>query len=146
MAIKAHWFVMVVLIAALAACGSPPQISEDPMTGVVFFNTLILDELTSFYTERVGAELWMDQTDCRILRHGKFLFGFCQRDAADTCGILTFVYPDRAGVDRMFEVFGAEALDVPQANPRYPIYNFFARDPEGRMIEFQMFTGDVDLP
>ena len=116
------------------------------MTGVVFFNTLMLDELTSFYTERVGAELWMDQTDCRIFRHGKFLFGFCQREAADTCGILTFVYLDRAGVDRMFEVFGAEAPDAPRDNPRYPIYNFFARDPEGRMIEFQMFTGEVDLP
>ena len=46
----------------------------------------------------------------------------------------------------MFEVFGAEALDVPKDNPRYPIYNFFARDPEGRLIEFQMFTGEVDLP
>jgi hypothetical protein len=146
MAIKAHWFEMVILIAALMACGSPPQTSEDPMTGVVFFNSLMLDELTSFYTERVGAELWMDQTDCRIFRHGKFLFGFCQREAADTCGILTFVYPDRDGVDRMYELFRDEALDPPRDNPRYPIYNFFARDPEGRMIEFQMFTGDVDLP
>jgi len=116
------------------------------MTGVVFFNTLMLEDLTEFYTQRVGAELWMDQTDCRIFNHGRFLFGFCQREEAEACGILTFVYPDREGVDRMYDLFRDEALGEPRDNPRYPIYNFFARDPEGRMIEFQVFTGDVDLP
>ena len=45
----------------------------------------------------------------------------------------------------MYERFRSEALDAPRENPRYPIYNFFAHDPEGRMIEFQMFTGEVDL-
>ena|SRR5210317_355007 len=136
---------MLVLTIAVAACGGPTEIEEVPMTGVVFFNTLQLDDLTEFYTQRVGAELWMDQTDCRIFRHGQFLFGFCQREESETCGILTFVYPDREGVDRMYERFQDVALDAPRDNPRYPIYNFFARDPEGRMIEFQMFTGDVDL-
>ena len=114
------------------------------MTGVDFFNTPQPDEHTELYTQRVGAELWMDQTDCRIFRHGQFLFGFCQREQAETCGILTFVYPDRDGVDRMYGLFREEALDPPRENPRYPIYNFFARDPEGRLIEFQFFTGDLD--
>jgi len=135
----------IVLTLAVTACGGPVEIEEAPMTGVVFFNSQQLDELTEFYTQRVGAELWMDQTDCRIFRHGQFLFGFCQREESETCGIITFVYPDRAGVDRMYELFRDEALDAPLDNPRYPIYNFFARDPEGRMIEFQMFTGEVDL-
>jgi len=76
----------------------------------------------------------------------KFLFGFCQREKSETSGILTFVYAEREGVDRIYERFRSEALDAPRENPRYPIYNFFARDPEGRMIEFQMFTGEVDLP
>ena len=135
----------IALLLAVTACGGPAEKQKAPMTGVVFFNTLQLDDLTEFYTQRVGAELWMDQTDCRIFRHGQFLFGFCQREESETCGILTFVYPDREGVDRMFERFRNEALGAPRDNPRYPIYNFFARDPEGRMIEFQMFTGDVDL-
>ena len=95
------------------------------MTGVVFFKTLMLAELTAFYTERVGAELWMDQNDCRIFRHGQFLFGFCQREEAETCGIITFVYTDRAGVDRMYGQFQETALGAPADNPRYPIYNFF---------------------
>jgi hypothetical protein len=135
----------IVLMLAVTACGGPVEIQEAQMTGVVFFNTLQLDDLTEFYTQRVGAELWMDQTDCRIFRHGQFLFGFCQREASETCGILTFVYPDRDGVDQMYERFRSQALDPPRDNPRYPIYNFFARDPEGRMIEFQMFTDEVDL-
>ena len=133
------------LVLTVTACGDPAEIEEAPMTGIVFFNTLQLDDLTEFYTQRIEAELWMDQTDCLIFRHGKFLFGFCQREKSETCGILTFVYPNRDGVDRMYERFQNEALDAPKENPRYPIYNFFARDPEGRMIEFQMFTGEVDL-
>jgi hypothetical protein len=135
----------IVLMLAVTACGGPVEIQEAQMTGVVFFNTLQLDDLTEFYTQRVGAELWMDQTDCRIFRHGQFLFGFCQREESETCGILTFVYPDQDGVDQMYERFRSQALDPPRDNPRYPIYNFFARDPEGRMIEFQMFTDEVDL-
>ncbi len=112
------------------------------MTGVVFFKTERLEDLTRFYTDRVGTELWMDQEDCRIFRHGQFLFGFCQRETAETCGVLTFVYRGREGVDRMYDLFRDEALEEPRDNPRYPIYNFFARDPEGRLIEFQFFSGD----
>ena len=133
----------IVVMVMTAACGGFRVSTEAPMTGVVFFRTVELEELSSFYTQRVGAELWMDQGDCRIFRHGQFLFGFCQREESETCGILTFVYPDRAGVDRMYERFKDEALDEPQDNPRYPIYNFFARDPEGRLIEFQMFTREL---
>lgn len=115
------------------------------MTGIVFFNTRRLDDITNFYSQRVGAELWMNQGDCRIFRHGRFLFGFCQRQEAEICGTLTFVYTSRGEVDRMHERFRNEALDRPKENPRYPIYNFFARDPEGRLIEFQIFTGEVEL-
>ena len=135
---------LFVFILAVAACGGPAHDVEEPMTGVVFFSTVQLEDLTTFYTERVGAELWMDQRDCRIFRHSQFLFGFCQREEGETCGILTFVYPDRESVDRMYEHFRSEALEAPRDHSRYPIYNFFSRDPEGRLIEFQMFTGEVD--
>lgn len=114
------------------------------MTGVVFFKTEQLEELSKFYVDRVGAELWMDQGDCRIFRHGQFLFGFCERETAERCGVLTFVYPEKRAVDRMYEEFRGEALAAPHDNPRYLIYNFFARDPDDRLIEFQVFTGVVD--
>jgi hypothetical protein len=114
------------------------------LTGVVFFATADLDGVTDFYIERIGAELWMDQGDCRIFSHGRFLFAFCQREASETCGTLTFVYRDREQVDAMYDELRAEALAAPRDNPGYPIYNFYARDPEGRLIEFQVFTCEVD--
>jgi len=113
-------------------------------TGIVFLKTERLDEITAFYVDRVGCELWMDQGDCRILSHGPFLLGFCVREGADTGGILTFVYPERESVDRMYERLRDIAVEPPRDNPCYPIYNFFAHDPEERMIEFQVFTGEVD--
>ena len=117
------------------------------MAGIVFYRTEQLVGVTDFYLHEVGCELWMDQGDCRILRHGAFLFGFCQRpgEKAETCGILTFVYADRDSVDRAWEAHQVRALAPPREHPDYPIYNFFARDPEGRLIEFQAFTGEVDL-
>ncbi len=110
------------------------------MAGIVFFKTTMLEELTRFYVDEVGCRLWMDQTDCRIFRHGSFLFAFCQRDKAETDGILTFFYPERQTVDRIYDHFRDRALGKPRMNPSYPIYNFFATDPEGRTIEFQYFT------
>jgi hypothetical protein len=38
------------------------------------------------------------------------------------------------------------AKGPPRENPNYPIYNFFAADPEGRPIEFQVFTNDPEPP
>jgi len=118
----------------------------DPITtGIVFLKTTQIDVLERFYVDEVGCELWMDQHDCRIFRHGTFLFGFCERDEPETQGVLTFVVPGRTAVDEAHRHFAESALGPPSENPRYPIYNFFARDPEGRLIEFQVFTNDPDL-
>jgi catechol 2,3-dioxygenase-like lactoylglutathione lyase family enzyme len=114
------------------------------MTGIVFFRTRRLDEIVRFYTEQVGCELWMDQGTCKILRHGGFLFGFCDGEEAETNGVLTFVYGDRGSVDFAYELFAASAVDPPREHPCFPIYNFFSRDPEGRLIEFQVFTNQPD--
>jgi hypothetical protein len=114
--------------------------------GIVFFRTVQLAEITRFYTERIGCRLWMDQGDCKILSFGSFLFGFCQREEAESCGILTFVYSSREEVDRMYEEFRDSALDCPRDHTRYPIYNFFAHDPEERLIELQYFTNQPEEP
>lgn len=114
------------------------------MSGIVFFKTQKLEELKTFYLEKVGAVMWMDQGDCVILRFGNFLFGFCTRDKADLDALLTFFYEEREGVDKAYEKFKGIAEEPPKMNPKYPIYHFFARDPEGRAIEFQYFTDDID--
>ena len=108
------------------------------MDGLVFFGTEAHDEVVEFY-RGLGAEVWLEQPDCTILRAGDFRFGFCAREDADTEGIVTFVFEDRAGVDNAYEGMKDSADGEPRYNERYEIYQFFAEDPEGRTVEFQSF-------
>ncbi|MCP5108097.1 MAG: VOC family protein [bacterium] len=112
--------------------------------GLVFFKTQKLEALKDFYINEVGASMWMDQKSCVILRYGNFLFGFCQRDEADLDALITFFYEKKEDVDSAYKKFKDIATAPPRMNPNYPIYNFFAKDPEGRNIEFQYFTGLID--
>ncbi|MFC7137450.1 VOC family protein [Halobaculum litoreum] len=109
--------------------------------GLVFVRTAARERVVDWYTDVVGADVWLEQPGCTILAHGDFRFGFCDADAGDTEteGILTFVYPDRAGVDRLHERVGDAAREAPHVNERYDIYQFFADDPDGRTVEFQTF-------
>jgi len=113
------------------------------MSGIVFFKTGKLDELKNFYSNVIGCEIWLEQADCALFRHGNFIFGFCQRDEIDTGGMLTFFYENREEVDFMYEKIKDLAISAPAQNDKYEIYQFFARDPEGRMLEFQYFNHPV---
>lgn len=113
------------------------------MSGIVFFRTENHDDVVEFYTETVGAEVWVDQPDCTILRYDEFKFGFCAREETDDCGIVTFVFDDREGVDEAHEAVGDAAVGEPHENEKYEIYQFFAEDPDGRMAEFQTFLHEV---
>lgn len=137
---------LLVIIPIFFLQGASPNKTEKEsgMSGIVFFNTNKLEELRTFYIDRVGCSMWMDQGDCIILKHGNFLFGFCKREKADLCGLITFFYDKQQEVDRMYELFKDSAKSVPKKNPKYPIYHFFATDPEGRGIEFQYFTEPID--
>jgi hypothetical protein len=108
------------------------------MDGIVFFRTRQHDEVVAFYRD-LGATVWREQPDCTILQAGDFRFGFCAREAADTEGIITFVFDDRAGVDDAYEGLGDRAGDPPRFDETYDIYQCFAADPEGRTVEFQTF-------
>jgi predicted lactoylglutathione lyase len=109
------------------------------MSGIVFFATENHDAVVDFYTSVVEAEVWLEQPDCTILQHDGFRFGFCARDRTDDCGILTFVYDSREAVDAMHDRVGDAAREEPQFNEKYDIYQFFADDPDGRSVEFQVF-------
>lgn len=114
------------------------------MGGIVFFASNNTDALKSFYINTVGADVWLEQTDCTVFRHGNFLFGFCQRPHVECSGTLTFFYLSREEVDVMYEKLKDVAVTGPVLNERYNIYNFFAHDPEGRSIEFQCFNHPID--
>jgi hypothetical protein len=108
-------------------------------SGIVFFRTHILDELSEFYTENLEAKLWLDQGGCRIFDFEGFFFGFCNREQQDLEGLLTFVYPSREEVDRVYEKVKDSADSSPKDTEAYRIYHFFGTDPEGRKFEVQYF-------
>jgi hypothetical protein len=130
--------------AAVEPAKSKITKTEDGVSGIVFFRTLKLEQLKNFYIGKVGCKMWMDQGDCIILKFGNMLVGFCQRDSADLDGLITFFYQDKEAVDRAYETFKETAQAAPVMNKKYNIYHFFARDPEGRGIEFQYFAGPID--
>ncbi|EFW93222.1 glyoxalase/bleomycin resistance protein/dioxygenase [Haladaptatus paucihalophilus DX253] len=114
------------------------------MSGIVFFASESRAETVPFYTDRLGAEVWLEQTDCTVLQYDNMRFGFCERESADTDGILTFVTADRDGVDVLYDELADRARDPPEENPKYDIYHFFADDPEGRAVEVQAFDRETE--
>jgi nitroreductase len=109
------------------------------MAGIVFLRTEDLEGTVAFYKGEVGMDIWLEQAECTLLRHGNLLLGFCQGPSADTEGVLTFYYPTKEDVDRMYEKMAGRAEAEPMENERYDIYHFFVKDPEKRIVEFQAF-------
>lgn len=114
------------------------------MSGIVFFRTTQLMSIVDFYVNEIGMRIWLEQEDCTILSHGNLLLGFCQRDTADLEGMITFFYPDPSDVDEMYDLLGDIATDEPSTNEKYQIYQFFAEDPDGRVLEFQAFLHEIE--
>jgi hypothetical protein len=113
------------------------------MSGIVFFGTTARERMVQFYTNVVGADVWLEQPSCTICKHGNLLFGFCDSDDADTEGVLTFFYDSKGDVDEMYEIVKDRAHDAPVVNEEFDIYQFFADDPDGRTMEFQTFLHDL---
>ncbi|WP_290814206.1 VOC family protein [Halovivax sp.] len=114
------------------------------MTGIVFFGTEHLATVVDFYVETVGADVWLEQPDCTVLKYDNQLLGFCDREDAETEGTITFVAESKSGVDERYEALVDHARDRPTENERYRIYHFYATDPEGRAVEFQTFLHETE--
>lgn len=109
------------------------------MAGLIFLKTRKLDEISNFYIEKIGAKKWISQPDIEILRHDNLLFGFHQQNESDLGVLLTFFFETKEEVNSMYQVLKGVTTSEPKENSKYKIYNFFAKDPEGRNIEFQTF-------
>ncbi|MBD3306604.1 nitroreductase [candidate division KSB3 bacterium] len=109
------------------------------MAGILFFKTQNLAQIKAFYTSQLGMTLWLDQGGCQIFQHGNLLLGFCERQEVDRQGIITLFYERQRDVDTMYQTMQPRAVEAPHMNPTYNIYQFFARDPEDRLLEFQAF-------
>jgi hypothetical protein len=136
--------VLFLILFSLIVVGTHNQKKEEGMCGIIFFKTQKLAELKDFYLNEVGCELWMDQKDCLIFKSGNMLFGFCQREEVEPGGMVTFFYEKKEAVDKAYKKFKSIAISSPRMNEKYQIYHFFARDPEGRYVEFQYFDSKID--
>jgi len=112
--------------------------------GLVFLKTCQRESLVDFYTGRIGMSIWLEQPNITILQHGNMILGFHQiqensQDIPDLQGMYTFVYPSIEQVDEMYNLLQDISDNPPIYNESYKIYQFFAKDPEGRNLEFQAF-------
>jgi hypothetical protein len=114
------------------------------MAGIIFSKSKSLPKIKDFYLT-LGAKIWLDQTDCIIFKHDNFLFGFCSRGEISSGWLMTFFYESKEEVDQIYKVVEAYATEPPTLNEKYNIYHFFAKDPEGRDVEFQAFLHDLDF-
>jgi nitroreductase/catechol 2,3-dioxygenase-like lactoylglutathione lyase family enzyme len=109
------------------------------MSGLIFLPTSNLRSAITFYKSKLGMNMWLDQGDCAVMQHGNLLLGFCERSSGPFEGIITIFYETREEVDATYQALQDLADGPPKENEAYNIYHFFARDPEGRQLEFQTF-------
>ena len=120
------------------------------MTGLtVFFPTADLAACRRFYTEALGLPLRQAGEGQFIVDTGRGCLGFVAYGdgrplAQGAC--LSFDCADRAAVDAAYarlQAAGVETLGTPPAHhPRFPVYSFFLRDPNGYTLEFQKVDGE----
>ncbi|MFX1513920.1 MAG: nitroreductase family protein, partial [Promethearchaeota archaeon] len=110
----------------------------------VFLKTVDFEKIKEYYISKLKMSLWLDQGDCIILKKGNLLLGFCKKEEGDSKSIITFFYPSKEAVDKMYDKLKDYAIEEPTENKRFQIYHFFARDPENRMLEFQYFLHSLD--
>ncbi len=117
--------------------------------GLVFLKTKDRKTMVEFYKSRIGMVDWLEQPNITILQHGNMILGFHQPPQepieVDVSGMYTFVYPSREQVDEMYSKLKDIADGAPRVNPTYKIYQFFAKDPEGRDLEFQAFLHPLSI-
>ena len=133
--------------------------------GLTFLKTLHREEVVDFYVTKIGMKVWLEQPNITILNFGNLLLGWHQIDSdkdtedgkdilPDVTGMHTFVYPSTEEVDNIYHVLSESTSSSsttamvdgpPRVNDRYQIYQFFAKDPEGRNLEFQAFLHPVTV-
>lgn len=114
---------------------------------VTFLHTANLEQTAHFYEDILQLPLVLDQGSCRIYATGGDAYlGFCQAlslEAGTEPGtdgiILTLVTQE---VDAWHEYLVKQQVPIekpPTHNEKYNIYQLFARDPNGYLLEIQTF-------
>ena len=111
---------------------------------ITFFGAVDLDEIDRFYSKTLGFNVFMDQGICKIYEiPGGGKIGFCTHvppTPGEKTPIITFVTEEVDTVYSHVKKMGYSPLEKPKKNPRFPIYHFFVKDPEGYTVEIQKFV------
>jgi len=110
---------------------------------ITFLHTENLDRTKKFYSDVLGLQLVRDQGTCLIFRVTDSAYlGFCEHIESINQGrkvILTLVTDDVDAWYRDLVEKNIEIVEPPKANPKYQIYHFFFKDPDGYWVEIQRF-------
>lgn len=113
---------------------------------ITFLYTPDLDTTELFYSQIMNLEMILDQGKCKIFQINPCAFiGFCNTEnlnRTDDNIIITFVLNN---VDEWYKKFCMHNIEIvkhPQLNQEFQIYHFFARDPNGYLLEIQRFLND----
>ena len=115
---------------------------------ITFLDTDDLARTADFYERILGLRLARDQGACRIYHVcGGAYLGFCRRGDASpvaprgaaAVAVLTLITDQVDEWCARLEAQGVEIVKPPADNPPYRIYNAFARDPNGYLVEIQRF-------
>ncbi|MDP6343506.1 MAG: VOC family protein [Alphaproteobacteria bacterium] len=114
---------------------------------ITWVYTADLDGTAAYYRDVLGLEQVLDQGACRIFATSADAFiGVCTarpgRWVEPKGVVLTMVAPDPGGVDAWYDWLGARGGATegpPERHEDFNVYCFFARDPNGYLLEFQSF-------
>jgi predicted enzyme related to lactoylglutathione lyase len=108
---------------------------------VTFIYVTDLEATHRFYHAVMGFSLALDQGECRIYRVTDTAYvGVCShRDPSPQGMILTFVTDRVDEWHRRLVEAGAAVDGPPSYSERFDVYQFFAKDPDGYVIEVQSF-------
>jgi catechol 2,3-dioxygenase-like lactoylglutathione lyase family enzyme len=110
---------------------------------IPFYGTNNLVETDRFYGHLLGLQLYKDQGACRIYEvlPGAWI-GFCTHmevAIGEHSPIITLLTEDVDGMHRHLVEQGYQPDSEPKENPKFKIYHFFAKDPNGYLVEIQKF-------
>jgi predicted enzyme related to lactoylglutathione lyase len=116
---------------------------------ITFLHSKDLRATQRFYADFLGLSMARDQGVCKIFKvnNGAFL-GFCEHIEQIEPGrkvILTLVCDDVDGWYEKLQNTGAEIVSPPKNNPKYQIYHFFLKDPDGYWVEIQRFEEPLSV-
>ena len=110
---------------------------------ITFIYVNDLEVSRTFYEEIMGFQLVLNQGSCRIVRTGEGGYlGYCTKEDNPQSRegiILTLV---TSKVDDWYEYLLERQVSLPEVpitNPKYAIYHFFLKDPDGYVLEIQQF-------